>query len=105
MELNRYHKKIIVQLQKNISFSESDLVKMEILKSCDNIQEQINVLNELMEQGDIQKIKDFPCQETNTTYDDYTYLLVKLKDKSILISVWDSDELWDDPTIVKVKEL
>ena len=86
MELNKYYKGIIDPLQHHISFSEDDLVDIEFLKSCDSVQEKLNALYELMDQGDIQKIKDFPSGEIKTTFEDYTFLLIKLRDKNILVS-------------------
>lgn len=102
--MNSYEEKIINLLQAN-GISVHELISIKQLITIGNVPEYLVKLNYYMHKGDIQKIEDFITEEKKHTYDDFTYLLISFKARKIIACVWDSDELWDDPQLVSIKEL
>lgn len=81
MELDSYDQSIVSLFKEQYSFLDDDIVGIESLKTINNIPEQFNALNILLHNGDIDGIKDFATETGKTTYDDYSYILLKLKEK------------------------
>ena len=105
MNLDNYKQEIVASFCRVYNFSNNELEDVEFLKSIDNKPENLQLLNQYMSKGDAESIKNFISDKRKTTYDDYTYLLIKFKAKSFIVCVWDSDELWDDPIIISFKEI
>lgn len=105
MGLDTYTQKIFALLQKHISVSSDELLSAKLLHTLGNVPEHIVKLNYFLSKGDIEGIEQFISYDRKLSYDDYSYWLFSFKSKNVLISVWDSDELWDDPQILLVKEI
>jgi hypothetical protein len=105
MELNSYYSYIIALFQKQYSFGVEDIDSIETLTSINNIHEEVNELNELLHKGEIEKIRNSKASVKKTTYDDYTYILLRLKTKSFVLCIWDSNELNDNPYVERWKLL
>lgn len=105
MELNIYQQSIVNLFKEQYYFLLDDVIAVESLQTIGNVPEQFEALNILLHAGDMEGIKKFNAGSDKDTYDDYSYIMLKLKDKTILLCVWDSDELYDNPYIVRWKVL
>ncbi len=105
MELDNYLMSIVTKFQEQYSFEIDDVVSVEVLTSINNIPEETSVLSNFFDKSEVELIRSYRAVSEKITYDDFTYILLKIKGKSFLLCVWDSDELYDNPYILVWKRL
>jgi hypothetical protein len=101
--MNSFDSNVTKEILASNKFGVTELVNIESLRDAYFEKEKYVIIEQLIKNGDFDSIKQMPENKTP----EYLHV-IKFTDqrgKAFVVTVYDSDELWQDPQVIEIFEL